>query len=138
MKCPRCQQDNPAEQKFCGDCGTPLAGASQARPYADLKDENEGLRRSLTESLEQQTATSEILRVISGAHTDAQPVFDSIVRSAARLLGGYSANVLRVVGDDVGATGTDRVSGHASTSQEDRKSGPRLGVGGLADRGQGR
>jgi signal transduction histidine kinase len=94
MKCPRCQQDNPAEQKFCGDCGTPLAGASQARPYADLKDENEGLRRSLTESREQQTATSEILRVISGAHTDAQPVFDSIVRSAARLLGGYSANVL--------------------------------------------
>ena len=101
MKCPRCQQDNPAEQKFCGDCGTPLAGASQARPYADLKDENEGLRRSLTESLEQQTATSEILRVISGAHTDAQPVFDSIVRSAARLLGGYSANVLRVVGDEL-------------------------------------
>jgi len=53
MKCPRCQQDNSTEQKFYGECGTPLAGAARARPYADLKDENEGLRRSLTEALEQ-------------------------------------------------------------------------------------
>src|SRR5262249_51975119 len=39
----------------------------------------------LTESLEQQTATSEILDVISNSPTDSQPAFDAIVRSALKL-----------------------------------------------------
>jgi GAF domain-containing protein len=39
----------------------------------------------LTESLEQQTATSEILDVISNSPTDSQPAFDAIVRSGLRL-----------------------------------------------------
>jgi hypothetical protein len=72
--------------KFCGECGTPLAGASQARPYADLKDENEELRGSLTEALEQQTATAEILQVISASPTDLRPVFDTILPAVRRLL----------------------------------------------------
>ena len=40
----------------------------------------------LTESLARQTATSEILRVISQSPTDVRPVFDSIVLTAVRLL----------------------------------------------------
>jgi hypothetical protein len=30
MQCPRCQQDNPTRQKFCGECGTPLQHSSVA------------------------------------------------------------------------------------------------------------
>ena len=67
-----------------------------ASPYADLKDELEGLRSSLTEALEQQTATAEILRVISSSPTDLQPIFDAIAESAVRLCDGLYSAVYRV------------------------------------------
>jgi GAF domain-containing protein/CheY-like chemotaxis protein len=47
--------------------------------------ENVRLFTEIKDSLEQQTATSEILRVISGSPTDVQPVFEAIVESASRL-----------------------------------------------------
>jgi len=54
---------------------------------------------NLTESLEQQAATSEILRVISRSPTDIQPVFDTIAQSAARLTGALLAGVYRFDGE---------------------------------------
>ena len=63
-----------------------------------LFQELEARNRDLTESLEQQTATSEILRVISSSPTDVQPVFDTIVESAVRLCDGVSATVYRFDG----------------------------------------
>jgi GAF domain-containing protein len=48
----------------------------------------------LSEALEQQTATGEILASISGSITDAQPVFDAIVRNLRRLFGTRLAVVL--------------------------------------------
>jgi hypothetical protein len=53
----------------------------------------------LSESLEQQTATSDILRVISGSPTDVQPIFDAIVRSASQLCGSEYAIVTRYDGE---------------------------------------
>jgi len=50
-----------------------------------LFNEVQAQKRELTEALEHKTATSEILNVISRSPTNAQPVFDAMVESAARL-----------------------------------------------------
>ena len=60
--------------------------------------ENVRLFQELKESLEQQTATSEILGVIANSPTDIQPVLDAIAESAARLCDAPSAIVYRVDG----------------------------------------
>src|SRR5262249_52798637 len=61
--------------------------------------ENVRLFNELKESLEQQTATSEILGVIASSPTDVQPVLNVVAQNAARLCDSKDAHVLRVVGD---------------------------------------
>src|SRR5207249_1970060 len=64
------------------------------RLFKELESKN----RDLTTALHQQTATAEILRVISSSPTDVQPVFDAIAESALRLLRGWGALVARFDG----------------------------------------
>ena len=61
--------------------------------------ENVRLFQELKESLEQQTATSEILGVIASSPTDIQPVLDAIAENAARLCDASDAVIFRVSGD---------------------------------------
>src|SRR5215831_13119297 len=62
--------------------------------------ENVRLFQELKESLEQQTATSEILRVITSSPTDLQPVLNAIAESAARLCSAKDA-VIRLLEGNV-------------------------------------
>jgi GAF domain-containing protein len=64
-----------------------------------LFKELEARNADLTEALDRQTATAEILRVISSSPTDVRPVFDTIARSASRLCGGMYAIVTRFDGE---------------------------------------
>ena len=61
--------------------------------------ENVRLFQELTESLEQQTATSEILGVIASSPTDIQPVLDVVAENAARLCEAKDALITRVDGE---------------------------------------
>ena len=55
--------------------------------------ENVRLFQELKESLEQQTATSEILGVIASSPTDIQPVLDVVAENAARVCGATNASI---------------------------------------------
>ncbi len=72
------------------------------RLFTELQEKNRALaeaHRQVTEALDQQTATSEILRVISSSPTDVQPVFDAIVESAVRLCDARYGAVFNFDGD---------------------------------------
>jgi GAF domain-containing protein/DNA-binding response OmpR family regulator len=75
--------------------------AAIAIENARLLTELQAKNADLTEALEQQTATAEILRVISSSPTDVQPVFEAIVASAVRLCGGRHGTLYRRHGDRV-------------------------------------
>jgi PAS domain S-box-containing protein len=62
--------------------------------------ENVRLFNETKEALERQTATAEILQVISSSPTDTQPVFDAIVRSGMKLFSGASSVIIGIVDGD--------------------------------------
>jgi transcriptional regulator with GAF, ATPase, and Fis domain len=99
--------------------GAPIGGIlirrTEVRPFSDkqiallktfadqavIAIENVRLFNELKESLEQQTATSEILGVIASSPTDIQPVLDVVAENAARLCDATDAAIIRVDGDSL-------------------------------------
>jgi len=86
------------ELEALGDQFNQMAGQLQ-ESYAGLERKVDERTRELTEALEQQTATAEILRVISSSPTDTQPVFDVVARSAARFCDAQDVLILRLDGE---------------------------------------
>jgi len=109
--------------------GTIAIRRPEARPFSDqqvklietfaaqavIAIENVRLFNETKESLEQQTATAEILKVISSSPTDTQPVFDAIVRNAVRLCGGEHSIAARFDGEQLHALAFHGFSPEAMT-----------------------
>ena len=79
-----------------------VIAVENVRLFTELQEKNRVVieaHAEVTEALEQQTATSEILRVISSSPTDLQPVFDAVADNAARLCEAPDVIILRVDGD---------------------------------------
>src|SRR5690349_15119390 len=77
----------------------PKTARRRSSTAADKETNVAGLTRERDEAREQQRATAEILQVIRASPTDAQPVFETIVRNAVSLCGSLYANVFRFDGE---------------------------------------
>jgi signal transduction histidine kinase len=76
--------------------------------YAGLERKVEERTHELSEALEQQTATSEILRVISSSPTNTQPVFDAIVKRGFQLFGGGTVSLRLLKGEHIETVASTR------------------------------
>src|SRR5262245_10519570 len=79
----------------------PAVPRKSRKKDSEVRDLEKRLAEALklqTEAQEQQTATSEILRVIASSRTDAQPVFDAIIQNATRLCEAVNGTVFRFDG----------------------------------------
>src|SRR5258706_16124538 len=74
-----------------------------------LFEAEQASKRELHESLEYQTATSEVLAVISRSPSKLEPVFDTMVMTAGRLCGSDYAGLFLLKGGKFHVAATDKV-----------------------------
>jgi two-component system, NtrC family, sensor kinase len=89
----------PFEQKHIALLTTFADQAALAIDNVRLFEAEQQRTRELTESLEQQTATSEVLQVISSSPGDLQPVFATMLEKAVRICDAKFGNIYRWDGD---------------------------------------
>ena len=68
------------------------------KSYASVQESADAIARELSESLTQQTATSEILRVIASSRIDLQSVLNAVAENAARICEANDALIYRFDG----------------------------------------
>jgi len=101
----------------------PTEGAARAQELekrlAEALQREAGAVKREAETQEQQTATAEILRVISASPSDVQPVFDSIAASALRLCDAKLCTVFRFDGELIHLVGSRHVSEEGAAAYRD-------------------
>ena len=101
-----------------------IAGSNSSPNTAEA--EVARLTRELSEALERQAATSEVLQVISGSPGDLQPVFQTMLKNAVRLCEAKFGNIYRWDGDALHLVATQNAP--AAFAQARRRSSFRPGA----------
>ena len=89
-----------------------------------LFNELDARNHDLTEALEQQTATSEILRVIASSPTDIQPVLDTVIGNAVRLIGAEHGHIRQYDGEFLQVVAYYNVSTEGAAALKERSIRP--------------
>src|SRR5512139_1776478 len=115
-----------------GGSGQPAKGQRTSKPTArkaptarlsnaNLPEQLDQRTRERDEALEQQLATSEVLSIMRRSPADAQPVFDAIVQSAARLCGAIFSAVYLCDGDRFRIAATQNFTPEATNQIQQRQ-----------------